>query len=212
MKNKNSLEPQIVLPQPVLMERILPLAMEEILGQRGVEAVYQSCNSNLDDDNQSPRAGNQKPVFHIGALQSTLETLYGPRAGRGLALRIGCACFKYLLHELGPEYGLNALAFRLLPLSSRLVKGSEALAELFNELTAHPVRMEQNDRYIYWNIDRGSLSAGEKEGSVCMLAVGLIQEALYWVSAGRIFQVEEKSGLVCDEHMCTIVIDRIPVS
>jgi len=113
---------------------------------------------------------------------------------------------------MGAEFGLNVLAFRLLPLSSRLTKGSEAFAALFNELTDHPVRTEQNDRYIYWNIERGSPSGGEDEGTVCMLAVGLLQEALYWVSAGRVFQVEEKSGLVCGEHVCTIVIDRIPVS
>jgi len=40
----------------------------------------------------------------------------------------------------------------------------------------------------------------------------LIQEALYWVSGGKYFQVEEKTCIACGDSACTIVIDQTPMS
>lgn len=199
---------------PNRMGGVLQLAMEEILDHDGAAAVLSLAGIPNEIDNTPPHGQDAEiPSFHVSGMQTALEKIYGPRAGRGLALRIGRACFKYILREFGPELGFTSLAFRLLPLSSRLMKGSNAFAGLFNDLTDQEVRLEENDRYIYWNIQRCSLrSEAGVDGPVCMLAVGLLQEALSWVSAGRYFQVEQKSGLACGDGVCTIVIDRIPMS
>lgn len=207
---------------PNRMGRIMLLAMEEILGQSGLNAVLHL--SELTDYINHYPPHNQDlrfPFEHVSRLQIGLENAYGPRAGRGLALRVGRACFKYGLREFGPELGLTDLAFRLLPIPAKLAAGSEAFAGLFNNFTDQRVRLERDERYLYWHIERCPLCWGRQvepvelsqaNGPCCHLAVGLLQEALYWVSGGKYFQVEEKSCIACGDSTCTIVIDQNPMS
>jgi predicted hydrocarbon binding protein len=49
------------------------------------------------------------------------------------------------------------------------------------------------------------------EAPCCHLAVGLLQEALFWVSGGKYFEVEEKKCVACGDSACTIVLDRTPM-
>jgi predicted hydrocarbon binding protein len=44
------------------------------------------------------------------------------------------------------------------------------------------------------------------------LAVGLLQEALYWLSGGKIFDVKEITCIARGDPACTIVIDPTPLS
>jgi predicted hydrocarbon binding protein len=41
--------------------------------------------------------------------------------------------------------------------------------------------------------------------------VGLLQEALYWVSGGKVFNVEEKTCIAAGDKVCTIEIDQSPI-
>lgn len=199
---------------PNRMGRIILLAMEEILGHVGVNAVLNLAGLSEYIDHYPPHNQDLRvPFAHVSAMQAGLERAYGPRAGRGLALRVGRACFKYGLREFGPELGLTDLAFRLLPLHVRLEQGSQAFASLFNNFTDQRVRLERDQQNIYWHIERCPLCWGRQtDAPACSLAVGLLQEALYWVSAGKYFQVEEKSCLACGDSACTIVINQTPMS
>ena len=133
------------------------------------------------------------------------RTLTDLAAGRGLALRVGRACLKYGLREFGPELGLTDLAFRLLPLQTKLKTGSEAFAALFNKYTDQQVRLERDEKYIFWHIERCPLCWERRtESACCHLAVGLLQEALFWVSGGKYFEVEEKKCIACGDSTCTI--------
>ena len=121
---------------PDRMGRIVLLAMEEILGRSGVNALLRSVSlaEYIDPPSEQDLA---IPFEHIAALQAALESTYGTRAGRGLALRAGRACFKYGLREFGPELGVTSLAFRLLPLPAKLETGGRGPRSLLNKyLTA----------------------------------------------------------------------------
>ena len=50
------------------------------------------------------------------------------------------------------------------------------------------------------------------EEPVCHLAVGLIQEALYWVSGGKVFNVEETTCIAVGSPVCTIAIEQTPIA
>lgn len=199
---------------PNRMGRIVLQAMEEILGHIGVYAVLNLAHfSDLIDQNPATNLDLKFPFEHFSRLQTAFERAYGPRAGRGLSLRVGRACLKYGLREFGPELGMTDLAFRLLPLPARLKVGSEALAELFNQFTDQHVNLEVDKKQLYWHIERRPLwRERQADGPCCTLVVGLLQEALSWFSRGKTFLVEEKNSNAGEDRLCTIVIDKTPIS
>ncbi|MDP2975856.1 MAG: 4-vinyl reductase [Anaerolineales bacterium] len=189
------------------------LALEEIIGRHGVNALLNLASLTGYINNYPPHNQDLRVPFEdISRIQSVLEEAYGPRGGRGLALRTGRASFSYGLREFGPELGLTDLAFRLLPLPIKLKVGSQALAGLFNQFTDQRVRLEIDEKNIFWHIERCPLCWQRQTADpACHLAVGLLQETLYWVSGGKFFSVEETQCIARGDETCTIVIDQNPL-
>jgi len=198
---------------PNRMVQIILQAMEEVLGHNEVTGVLNQAH--LPDRIHKDRPGDQDGKFHfnyVGRVQTALEGAYGSRAGGGLSVRVGRACVKYGLREFGSELGITDLGFRLLPLPTRLKVGSKALAEFFNKFTDQSVRLEVNDKQIFWHIERCPLCLESREdGPCCSMTVGFLQEALYWVSGGKTFLVEEKKCIACGDNDCTIVMEQVAV-
>ena len=198
---------------PQKMGRIILQAMEEVMGRAGVHTILNLASyPQLLEINSSPSADLAFPFEAVSALNVALEQAYGPRGGRGLALRIGRATFVYGLREYGPQLGLMETAFRLLPLSTKLHVGARSFADLFNQHTDQVVRIEETEEHIFWHIERCPLCWGRQtEEPVCHLAVGLLQESLYWVSGGKIFNVEETRCIARGDPACTIRIEKTPI-
>ena len=198
---------------PNRMGRIILLSMEEVMGRNGVNALLKlaslpSLIENYPSDNTEPSF----PFSTVSNLTEMLEQAYGPHGGRGLALRIGRACFNYGVRQYSTQLGLTEMAFRLLPLPTKLHAGASAFAELFNNFTDQRVRVEDENGKILWHIERCPLCWERKaHDPVCHLAVGLLQEALYWLSGGKVFNVEEKTCIAAGDPTCTIVIDQSPI-
>jgi len=198
---------------PNRMGRIILLSMEEVMGRNGVNALLKLASlsaliENYPSDNTEPAF----PFSTVSNLTEMLEQAYGPHGGRGLAVRIGRACFNYGVRQYSTQLGLTEMAFRLLPLPTKLHAGASAFAELFNNFTDQRVRVEDDNGKILWHIERCPLCWERKSHDpVCHLAVGLLQEALYWLSGGKVFNVEEKTCIAAGDQTCTIVIDQSPV-
>jgi predicted hydrocarbon binding protein len=199
---------------PNRMGRVILMAMEEIMGRNGINAALNLASlSSLIDNYPPPNSDLEFSFETISRLQAALEDAYGPRGGRGFALRIGRTCFKYGMREFGTQMGLTEMAFRLLPLSTKLRIGGSAFAELFNKHTDQQVRFEISEDELYWHIDRCPLCWGRHvDQPACHLAVGLLQESLYWLSGGKQFDVEEVQCIAHGDPSCTIVIGRTPLS
>lgn len=199
---------------PQKMGRIILLGLEEVIGRGGLEAVLQV--GELEEAAQNVRSDLEERTFSFEAvsrLHQALEELYGPRGGRGLALRAGRACFKYGLKEYGSLLGLTEMAFRLLPLHTKLRTGARSFAELFNRHSDQRVRIEETETAILWHIERCPLCwERTSDEPVCMLAVGLLQEALSWLSGGRIFNVEETACRARGDERCTFAIEKTPLT
>ena len=129
---------------PQKMGGIILQSMEEVMSRDGANTLLQlaSLDSWLDDDSPASRSERKLPFETISLLQSMLEQEHGTLSGRGLALRIGRASFKYGLKEYGSALGLTKTAFRLLPLSTKMRTGLKSLAELFNQNTDQQVQVE----------------------------------------------------------------------
>jgi predicted hydrocarbon binding protein len=198
---------------PDRMGRIILLSMEEVMGRNGVHAILKlaSLSSLLDN---YPADTNERafPFSTVSNLTEMLEQVYGPHGGRGLAMRIGRACFNNGLRQYGTQMGITEMAFRLLPLPAKVSAGAKAFAELFNAYTDQKVRVVEEGDKLLWHIERCPLCwERHAQEPVCHLAVGLLQEALYWLSGGKVFNVEEKTCIAAGDEACTIEIDQSPI-
>ncbi len=198
---------------PNRMGRIILLSMEEVMGRNGVNAILKLASlSHLIENYPSDNTERTFSFDTLSSLTNVLEQAYGPHGGRGLSLRIGRACFNYGVRQYGTQLGLTDMAFRLLPLPAKVQAGAKAFAGLFNNFTDQQVRLEEEGGKLLWHIDRCPLCwERHAQDPVCHLAVGLLQEALYWLSGGKVFNVEEKTCIAAGDQTCTIVIDQSPI-
>lgn len=199
------------LVYPPAMGKIIFCGMEEVIGKGGVDAVLRPLLGDEDLQEGSPLPARALPFQSVSRLLASLEQTYGPRGGRGVALRAGRACFKYGLKEYGSLMGVTEMAFRLLPLRTKLRVGAKYLADLFNHHTSQKVRLEETETKIFWHIERCPLCWERKaDEPICHLAVGVLQEALYWVSGGKVFNVAETTCIAQGAAACTIEIEKTP--
>jgi predicted hydrocarbon binding protein len=195
------------------MGRMLLLALEDVMGRNGVNAVLNLAKLRHRVNNYPPN--NLELEFSFGEMSSVmqaLEDMYGPRGGRNLAIRAGRAGFKYGLRDFGSLLGLADLAFRLLPLGMKLKVGLSAMADTFNNFTDQRVSIdEQVDHFVY-TIERCPVCWGRHAPvPICHAAMGLLQEMVFWVSGGKSFNIKETRCIAAGDNDCTFVIDKQPL-
>lgn len=198
---------------PNKMGRILLLAMEEVMGRNGLNALL-----NLVDMrqyiNELPTDNLERgfDFANISNLNKGLEDIYGPRGGRGLALRGGRAIFSRGLKQFGALAGVGDLAFKVLPLNTKLKIGVPAVARIFTQFSDQTSRVEEFDDHFMYYIDRCSMCWGRKtDHHVCYIAVGILQESLRWVSGGLEFRVEQLACHAMGDENCNFRIDKDPI-
>ena len=92
---------------PNKMGRIILLAMEEVMGRNGVNAILNLAQLKSLVNNYPPNDFDRQFAFEeVGAIQQAVDDMYGPRGARGLALRAGRACFKYSIKESARSWAL----------------------------------------------------------------------------------------------------------
>lgn len=198
---------------PNKMGRIVLTAMEEITGRHGVNAILNLAKLHHLVNNYPPNNLERGFSFvEVSRLQQTLDDMYGVRGGRGLALRAGRETWKYALKEFMPVLGITDLAVRTLPLGIKIKIGLDIFAETFNRFSDQKVRLGEDERGYLWVIERCPICWHRQSTTPCChLAVGLLEQALDWVSRGRRFRVEEVECIAKGDPACTIVISKKPV-
>ena len=198
---------------PNQMGRMLLLALEDVMGRNGVNAVLNLARLRHRVNSYPPNNLELQFGFdELSAIMQALEEMYGPRGGRNLAIRAGRAGFKYALRDFGALLGLSDLAFRLLPLGMKLKVGLNAMADTFNNFTDQRVHVEEEtDRFVY-RIDRCPVCwHRHADFSCCHAAIGLLQEMVFWISGGKSFSIEEVSCIATGDSACTFIIDKRPL-
>jgi len=192
--------------------RISLIALEEVMGKNGINAVLNMAGLGYFIDNYPPddlKLGFDFADF--GALNQALEDMYGPRGARGLALRMGRAAFAHVIRDFGPMVGMADLAFKVLPLSTKLKVGIRAMAEAFTKVSDQTSRVEEDKEKFTYIIERCPVCWGrETDKPVCFQAAGILQEGLRWVSGGKDFRVEETLCIAKGDPTCTFIIDKEP--
>ncbi len=189
-------------------------AFEQVMGKNGLNAILNLAHLSQLIDNYPPDNLNKEFDFaYYTAINIALEEMYGPRGGRGLALRAGRALFADALRNFGALAGVGDLAFKVLPLPAKLRIGVPAMARIFSQVSDQKSTVSEQDNEILYTIHKCPV-CWQRTGSdkpVCFIATGLLQEGLKWVSGGSEFRVNESKCLAMGDDVCEFVIQKTPI-
>lgn len=199
---------------PNKIARIYIEAMEDVMGANGLNAVLHLAGlgqyiGNYPQDNLEKHFD----FAEFTALNAGLEEMYGPRGGRGLALRAGRACFSQGLKNFGALAGVGDMAFKVLPLQAKLKMGLPAMAAIFSQFSDQKSDVEEyDDHFKYYIRDSCPVCFNRTaDKPICHAAVGLLQEGLRWVSGGHEFRVFESDCLAKGDDHCVFIIYKEPI-
>ncbi len=189
-------------------------AMEEVMGRNGLNAILTLAGLNQYLDNPPPdNLDKQFDFSDFTALNIALEDMFGPRGGRGLALRAGRSIFAGGLRSFGALAGVGDLAFKVLPLNAKLRVGVPAMANIFTQFSDQisNVYEEGSDKVIY-TLERCPMCWERKvDRPVCFMGQGLLQEGLRWLSGGREFKVDMSACIGKGDPMGKYIIYKEPL-
>jgi hypothetical protein len=206
--------PKSGLYYPNKIARIALTAIEDVMGKNGLNAILNLASLTELIDNYPP--GNLERQFDFAdfsAINGALEEMYGPRGGRGLALRAGRATFAEGLRNFGALAGAGDLAFKVLPLTAKLHIGIPAMAKIFSTTSDQYSTVEEKSDHFAYKIHKCPVCWGRTvDKPACFMAVGLLQEGLKWLSGGREFRVVQITCHAVGDPACDFQIFKEPIA
>ncbi len=190
-------------------------ALEDVMGRNGLNAILNLAGlSHYIDDYPADDLKKEFDFFEFSALGTALEDMYGPRGGRGLALRAGRATFSDALKDFGALAGVGDLAFKVLPLQAKLRIGLPAMAKIFSQVSDQHSTVEEKDAEFIYTIHKCPVCWGRtgSDKPVCFFSTGLLQEGLKWISGGSEFRVNESRCHAMGDEVCEFVIQKEPLA
>ncbi len=206
--------PKSGLYYPNKFARITIKAMEEVMGKNGLNAILNLASLNrLIDNYPLDNLEKEFDFADYSALHAALEEMYGPRGGRGLALRAGRAVFADALKNFGALVGVGDMAFKVLPLQVKIKVGLPSVAKIFDQLSDQHTTVEDRDNEYHYLIHKCPVCWGRQtDKPACYTATGLLQECFKWVSGGHEFRVNQDKGHSAGDDICSFVIQKEPIS
>ena len=200
---------------PNRLARISLLTLEEMTGSNEWQALLNLAQLEpLIDELPPPNLARGFDFSDYAELNMAMESMYGERGGRSLALRAGRAIVARAGDSFGPVGGISIAIFKRLPLPLRLKLGARILARVFNSISDQRTRIEEHEHALHYLVLRNPVCWGrrDEEKPVCELQVGLLQEFLVRLSGGREFRVDESECKASGAAACRFVIQKQPVS
>ena len=188
-------------------------AMEDVMGQGGLNMVLNLARLDQYISNAPPDTLDKDFDFaSMTALNIALEETYGPRGGRGMALRIGRATFSQGMKNFGILAGINDPIFRALPLEKRCLMGLQALAQVFNNFSDQKCSVEEDPESYRFIVPNSAMCWGRKtDKPVCHAMAGIIQECMRWASNGYEYYVVENTCRACGDAQCVFTVQKTPI-
>jgi len=198
---------------PNRIVRYFFLAMEEVMGLGGLNTVLSNAKLTRFQQERPPDNLEKTVDFtELAALSNALEEVYGPRGGRGMAMRIGRACFSMGIKNFGVMLAMQDPAFRALALDERCMLGLRALDSVFNRFSDQHSTVEQDETSYRYIVDNSAFAYGRHtDKPVCHALLGIVQECMSWASNGYEFYVVESTCRACGSPNCTFQITRKPI-
>ncbi len=207
--------PKAGLYYPSKFGMIIIKALEEVMGKNGLNAILNLAGlSNYVDNYPADTLEKTFDFADVSSINIALEEMYGPRGGRGLALRAGRSTFADALKNFGALAGVGDLAFKVLPLQAKLRIGIPSMAKIFSQVSDQYSTVEERENEFVYTIHKCPVCWGRSgvDKPACFIAVGLLQEGLKWVSGGNEFRVNESKCIALGEEVCEFIIQKEPIA
>lgn len=208
---------QIIEPSglyyPNRFARYWLLAMEEVMGRTGLNTLLHMAGLDVYVESPPPDTlAKQFDFAFVAAMSEALEEIYGPRGGRGIALRVGRSMFGLGLKDFGAFAGMSSPAFLALPLEQRTHLGVETLSQVFSRFSDQRCRVLSLDDHYQLIVETSPMAWGRvSDRPVCHALTGVFQEGLRWASDGCVFYVQEMSCRAHTGEPCVFKINKNPI-
>ena len=189
-------------------------AFEQVMGKDGLNAVLERAHLSHLVDNYPPDSLERAFDFaDYTAINPAVEEMYGPRGGRGMAMRAGRTLFAETLRTYGALAGTGAQEFQDLPLSAKLRISLPTTAKIFSQISDQHTTVDEDDDHVIYTVHRCPVCWGRSDVDkpVCFITVGLLREALKWISGGREFRVNESKCIAIGDEVCEFIIQKAPI-
>ncbi len=195
--------------------RITLESLLNVMGKNGLNAILNLAHlPQLIDNFPQNNLDKEFDFADFTAINWALEEMYGPRGGRGLALRAGRATFDDVLKNFGALAGVGDLAFRVLPLQAKMRVGVPVMAKIFSQISDQHSTVEEVDHEFIYTIHRCPQCWSRKglDKPVCYMGIGLLQAGLVWLSGGSEFRVNESKCMAMGDEVCEYIIQKTPIN
>lgn len=196
------------------MGRIVVQTMDSIMGREQLKEVLRVAGLErlLEAGHLPGNLEKRFPFEWVSGLQAATEKVYGEKAGRSLNARVGREIVGSGLKEFDAILGISDLPLRLMPLGMKFRVGLDVFARMFNQISDQVVRIAEGDDAHLWIIDRCAVCWGRHtDEPCCHLALGILDEAIFWGTGGRRYHAEEILCVARGDPTCTIAIDKRPI-
>jgi len=194
---------------PNNMGRYVFIALEELLGRNGLNAVLNLAGLTHFINNYPPNNMEKKfPFASYAAVNQAIEDFYGVRGSKGLMLRCGKVSMTHALAMYTAFAGIGNLGMRLMPQSMKVKITLTVIAQTFRTISDQLSKVtEEADAYIYENETCSMCWRRTSSQPCCHVATGVLIEALHWAT-GKNYRVTEVACMAMGAPTCRFVIDK----
>lgn len=194
------------LTYPGRLASALFRALEDTAGPSSLEGAL--AGSGLTG--QAPDA--PLDFTEVAAFSAALETAYGVKGGRGIALKMGGSVFEHGLRDYGLMLGVTAAEFERLPVTAQAQISLMGLAAIFTHLSDQTTRLEVDEQALYFIVDPSPFAYGRtSDKPVCHVLTGIVSAALHYATRGYHFAVIETTCRAVNGGACVFQVSKQPI-
>lgn len=197
---------------PNNLTRITLLALEEVMGTNGINALLRLANKPEYIGKLPPDDFNSEFDFaDFSMLFGALDEMYGANGSRMFSIRAGMATFSESLKNMGEAVDVNDNEFVSLPVAEKIRVGISIVGITFMRSTNNlPTIRELDDRFIY-SVNPCPVCWGrETADPSCHFFSGLLKGAIQWVTKGIDCDVIQLTARSCGAVSCDFSIAKYP--